>query len=283
MSETSDNQADISLRIRHQYYNPKETDNMLLRFLGTGTSTGVPQLRCDCPVCRSTDPRDRRMRSSAMVETQGRRLLIDCGPDFREQMLRFYPEGDLDALLVTHHHYDHVGGCDDLRPYCKGKEAFDVYCNADVADDMHRRMPYCFAANPYPGVPRYSIHEVKAGDKFDVHGVTVEAFAVNHYLLEILAYRIGPLGYITDAKHIPDATIQGMKGVDTLVINALRHTEHISHMTLEESLEAIRRIGPRRAFLTHLSHGMGFTADLIPQLPDGVEVAQDGMTVEIPE
>ncbi|MDE6628085.1 MAG: MBL fold metallo-hydrolase, partial [Muribaculaceae bacterium] len=235
------------------------------------------------PVCRSTDPRDRRMRCSAMVEADGRRILIDCGPDFREQMLRFYPEGDLDALLVTHHHYDHVGGCDDLRPYCKGKDAFEVYCNADTAADMHRRMPYCFAEHPYPGVPRYSIHEVKAGDRFNVHGIEVEALQVNHYLLEILAYRIGPLGYITDAKHIPDATINAMKGVDTLVINALRHKAHISHMTLEESLQAIARISPRRAYLTHLSHDMGFTADLIPLLPEGVFAAQDGMTVMIPE
>lgn len=254
---------------------------MLLRFLGTGTSTGVPQLRCDCPVCRSTDPRDHRMRCSAMVETGGKKLLIDCGPDFRDQMLRFYPQGDIDALLVTHHHYDHVGGCDDLRPYCKGKEAFDVYCNTDVAADMHRRMPYCFAEHPYPGVPRYDIHEVKAGDIFDVHGVEVEAMQVNHYLLEILAYRIGPLGYITDAKHIPDETIRRMRGVDTLVINALRQKEHISHMTLAESLEAIARIAPRRAYLTHLSHDMGFTADLDAKLPEGVSAAQDGMTVEI--
>ena len=218
-----------------------------------------------------------------MVETGGKKLLIDCGPDFREQMLRFYPEGNLDALLVTHHHYDHVGGTDDLRPYCKGREAFDVYCNEGVADDLHRRMPYCFAEKPYPGVPRYDIHIVRPGESFKIGDVEVKALAVNHYLLEILAFRIGPLGYITDAKHVPDATVEAMKGVDPLDINALRHQEHISHMTLAESLEVISRIAPRKAYLTHLSHDMGFTADLIPQLPEGVEVGQDGLVVEIPD
>ncbi len=256
---------------------------MKLTFLGTGTSTGVPQLRCGCRTCRSTDSRDKRLRCSALVETRGRSLLIDCGPDFRQQMLRFHPQGDLDALLITHLHYDHVGGTDDLRPYCRGKEAFPVYCNADAAADMRRRMPYSFAEHPYPGVPRYALHVIRPFELFDACGIEIRALPIKHYLLDILGFRIGRLGYVTDAKTVPQATIEALRGVDTLVINALRHTTHISHMTLEESLAVIREIAPREAWLTHISHDMVSTAELLPMLPPGVHPAVDGLTIEIPE
>ena len=239
-------------------------------------------MRCKCKVCRSTDPRDKRLRCSALVEIDGKNLLIDCGPDFREQMLRYH-SGDLDALLVTHHHYDHVGGMDDLRPYIKGKVAFDVYCQRDVADDMKRRMPYCFQEPAYPGVPHYRIHEIHPLERTEVAGIEVEPLPVNHYLLEIVGFRIGNLGYITDAKRVPDVTVEHLRGVDTLVINALRHEPHPSHMTLEESLEIIRRVKPRMAYLTHLSHDMGLTSELEAILPEGVTAAQDGIVVEIPD
>lgn len=256
---------------------------MRLTFLGTGTSTGVPQLQCDCPVCLSSDPRDSRLRCSALLEVAGRHLLIDCGPDFRQQMLLYHRHGDIDALLVTHHHYDHVGGTDDLRPYCMGKEAFPIFCNADVAADLHRRMPYCFDEHPYPGVPRLHITTVAPFTSFDVCGVQVLPVQVNHYLLEILGFRIGTLAYITDAKIIPDATISALEGVDTLVINALRQEEHMSHMTLDEALAVVRRVKPRVAYLTHLSHHMGLTADIQPTLPEGVFIATDGATITIPD
>ncbi len=256
---------------------------MRLKFLGTGTSTGVPQLRCNCDVCRSTDPRDRRMRCSALVETGGRNLLIDCGPDFREQMLRFHRHGDLDALLVTHHHYDHVGGTDDLRPYCRGKEAFPIFCNADVESDLHRRMPYCFAEHPYPGVPKLEVNVVKPFEPFNTCGIEVMPVLVHHYLLGILGFHIGNLAYITDAKTIPEETLEAISSVDTLVINALRHEEHMSHMNLEQALAVIDRVKPRVAYLTHLSHDMGLTADTETILPQGVFLATDGATVEIPD
>lgn len=258
---------------------------MELTFLGTGTSTGVPQLRCGCEVCRSTDPRDSRLRTSALVETGGKRILIDCGPDFREQMLRHgvrSVDDRLDALLLTHQHYDHVGGIDDLRPYCYGIEpGFPIYCQGDVARDLRARLPYCFSEHPYPGVPRIDLHEIKAGIPFQAAGVEVLPLGVNHYLLDILGFRIGALGYVTDAKKIPDATVEALKGVDTLVINALRHTEHISHLSLEEALEMVRRIGPRVAYLTHISHQLGLHAEVEPALPEGVRLAYDGLKIQI--
>ncbi len=255
---------------------------MKLTFLGTGTSTGVPQLRCTCETCRSTDPRDRRKRCSAIVDFGDKRLLIDCGPDFYLQMLGYDPNANIDALLITHHHYDHVGGTDDLRPYCSPERPFPVYCQKDVAADFKRRMPYSFHEPPYPGVPRYDLHIIEPLKPFRAEGIEILPVPVNHYLLEIVGFRIGNLAYITDAKFIPDETVEALRGVDTLVINALRHTPHPSHITLEESLGYIERIEPRIAYLTHLSHDMGPTAKLLPLLPPNVLPALDGLTIEIP-
>lgn len=254
---------------------------MKLTFLGTGTSTGVPQLRCDCPVCHSTDPCDKRLRCSALLETDGRNILIDCGPDFREQMLRYHREGDLDALIITHHHYDHVGGTDDLRPYCKGKEAFPIYCQSEVAADLRRRMPYCFEEHPYPGVPRLDVSIISPLRPFKAAGVEILPLPVNHFKLEIIGFRIGALAYITDAKTVPQITIDSLRGIDTLVINALRIEEHMSHLSLSEALEIIEEIHPRQAYLTHFSHGIGFEADLIGRLPENVHPAHDGLTITI--
>lgn len=263
---------------------------MELTFLGTGTSTGVPQLRCGCPACTSTDKRDHRLRASALLEVAGKRILIDCGPDFHQQMLRHGErsrQDRLDALLVTHQHYDHVGGIDDLRPYCYQEEmkesGFPVYCQADVARDLRERLPYSFKADPYPGAPRFDLREIEAGKSFEVAGLEVLPVRVNHYLLDILGFRIGELGYITDAKVVPDDTVEAMKGVDTLVINALRHKPHISHITLDEALELISRIKPRVAYLTHMSHDMGRYAEVAPTLPENVFLAVDDLKIHIPD
>ncbi len=263
---------------------------MELTFLGTGTSTGVPQLRCGCPTCTSTDKRDHRLRASALLEVAGKRILIDCGPDFHQQMLRHGErsrQDRLDALLVTHQHYDHVGGIDDLRPYCYQEEmkesGFPVYCQADVARDLRERLPYSFKADPYPGAPRFDLREIEAGKSFEVAGLEVLPVRVNHYLLDILGFRIGGLGYITDAKVVPDDTVEAMKGVDTLVINALRHKPHISHITLDEALELISRIKPRVAYLTHISHDMGRYAEVAPTLPENVFLAVDDLKIHIPD
>lgn len=261
---------------------------MLLRFLGTGTSTGVPQLRCDCPVCRSTDERDHRLRASAIVQLQPGDpwILIDCSPDFRQQMLACDCP-DLECLLVTHSHYDHVGGIDDMRPYCYSAPGghFPVYCQADVADDLRSRVPYCFAKHLYPGVPTFAITEIEAYKPFKLtvgrHSVTVEPLRVMHAKLPILGYRMGPLAYITDCSLMPEQTLKAITGVDTLVVNALRHEEHMSHQNLLQALDVIKASQPRQAFLTHFSHGIGLQAEVEPTLPPNVAFAYDGLTVEI--
>lgn len=251
---------------------------MKLTFLGTGTSTGVPQIGCHCDTCTSTDPRDNRLRASAMVTTdQGRNLLIDCGPDFRQQILG-QESPDLDALLITHSHYDHVGGIDDLRPYCAGGP-FPVYCKADVADDLRNRVPYCFAKHLYPGVPTFDIHEINPDRPFEAGGVSIEPLPVMHARLPIVGFRIGNLAYITDCKTMPAETLEKLKDLDVLVINALRHEEHMSHLNLKQALDVIEIARPRRAYLTHLAHQMGRHAEVEPTLPPGVKIAYDGLQI----
>lgn len=271
--------------------------SLKLTFLGTGTSTGVPQLRCGCEVCRSADPRDCRMRTSAMVEMDGKRLLIDCGPDFYHQMRRYTTQSEadnIDALLITHQHYDHVGGLDDIRPFCytlKKKDngeydvkpkPFPIYCQEDVAHDLRERMPYSFSDHPYPGAPTFEVHVIEPYKHFDVQGIGVLPVQVNHAIIEIVGFRIGALAYITDAKKVPGRTIEAIKGVDTLVINALRLKPHPSHMSLSETLEVIEKVKPRRAYLTHISHQLGLHSKVEPTLPANVRIAYDGLTISVP-
>lgn len=252
---------------------------MEIEFLGTGTSTGIPQIKCQCEVCKSNNPRDKRLRCSAVVRTGGLSLLIDCGPDFREQILRASSQ-KLDALLVTHSHYDHVGGVDDLRAYCQPSR-FDIYAQEDVLNDLRNRIPYCFKEHPYPGVPQFNLHAITL-EPFTIGDVLIEPLRVMHYKLPILGYKIGNMAYITDAKEVPDETINKIRGIDTLIINALRIEEHISHMSLSQSLATIARIAPRRAFLIHLSHDMGLH-DYVSQnlLPPGVEIAFDTQIITV--
>ena len=250
-----------------------------IEFLGTGTSTGVPQLLCGCDVCRSQDAHDKRLRCSAIVRYCGKNILIDCGPDFRSQMLRA-SDKSLDALIITHIHYDHVGGIDDLRAYCAGRE-FPVYAQADVIDGLRQRLPYCFAEHPYPGVPRLTFSEIKANVPFSIGDVEITPIPVMHYKLPILGFRIGPLAYITDAKTIDTEQLGTLKGIPLLVINSLRIEPHMSHYCLRETLDVIDQIKPQRALLTHMSHEMGLHAQVNQILPPGVELAHDTLTVSI--
>ena len=256
-----------------------EPTTLEIEFLGTGTSTGVPMLRCHCPVCLSDDPRDKRLRCSAIVRYQGARLLIDCGPDFRTQMLRA-SDDNLDAVLITHIHFDHVAGLDDLRAYCF-ESPMPLYARPDVLRNLHDRIPYCFSEHPYPGVPRFEEHEISDGP-FLVAGVRVEPIPVMHYKLPIVGFRIGPLAYITDAKTIDDKVLDSLKGIPLLVINSLRvGQEHLSHMCLGETLKAIERIKPGKAYLIHMSDRIGLHAESPKLLPQGVELAYDGLIVKV--
>ena len=249
-----------------------------IEFLGTGTSTGVPMLRCHCPVCMSSDERDKRLRTSAIVRYQGARILIDCGPDFRTQMLRA-SDDNLDAVLLTHIHYDHVAGLDDLRAYCFDRP-FPLYARADVLRNLHARIPFCFATDPYPGVAQFEEHVI--GDEpFLVEGVRVEPIPVMHYKLPIIGFKIGPLAYITDAKNIADDVIERLQGVPLLVINALRIEPHLSHMCLSETLDVVRRIKPGKTYLVHMSDRIGLHAESHKILPDGVELAWDGLIAKV--
>lgn len=252
---------------------------MKLRFLGTGTSTGVPQIGCKCKVCQSFNKKDKRLRASALLYTENTNLLIDCGPDFREQIL-CCDSPHLDALLITHSHYDHVGGIDDLRPYCKGRD-FPIYCKSDVSEDLRNRVPYCFAKHPYPGVPSFDMHIINPDEPFYIGDIKIIPLPVMHYKLSILGFRINNLAYITDARYISDETINLLKGIDTLVINALRHDVHLSHFNLKQALEVINIVNPRISYLTHLCHQMGFHEEEERKLPKNIKIAYDGLKISI--
>ena len=255
---------------------------MRLTFLGTGTSQGVPVIACGCAVCQSQDKRDRHLRRSALVETdEGKNILIDIGPDFREQMLR-EKVSHLDSILITHAHRDHVGGLDDIRSFnyvqhCK----MEIFCNREARTAIERDYHYIFAYHEFPGLPEANLHEVSGDEPFEAAGVEVMPVKAMHKDLPILGYRIGKLGYITDANHIEPRELDKLRGVDVLVVNALRKTKHFSHFCLEEALEVIKEVKPNRAYITHVSHEMGLYAEVNGELPEGVQIACDGEKVTI--
>lgn len=243
--------------------------------LGSGTSKGVPEIGCDCHVCQSTDIRDKRFRASALIETHGLTLLIDPSPDFRLQALqhRLY---DLDAVLVTHSHYDHVGGIDDLRPFCADRH-LPVYARNDVAEDFHHRIDYCFRDHLYPGVPTFDLRIISDKD-FYIDGLRIIPVEVMHGKLPIFGYRIGKFGYITDAKTISEEERDKLRELDVLVINALRDKEHFAHMSLNEALELVEDLKPKKTYLTHFSHEIGTHLELSSRLPENVFPAYDNLS-----
>ncbi len=253
---------------------------MKVTLLGTGTSTGVPQVGCGCKVCRSADPRDRRLRSAALLDTDdGRRLLFDCGPDFRAQMLSVDFKR-LDAVFITHEHYDHVGGLDDLRPFCVYGDV-DVFAQDDCADDLQARLPYCFAEHPYPGVPRISLRRIRPGEPVHVGEAEVWPFRVMHGQLPILGYRVGRFAYVTDMTGIAPDDLHCLEGLDCLVVNALRFEPHPTHQSLAEALALVERLSPRTAYFTHMSHGIGLHEETEKLLPPHVHLGYDGLTIEV--
>ena len=258
---------------------------MRLTFLGTGTSQGVPTIGCRCDVCRSTDPRDTRLRTSAMVEVGDVRMIIDAGPDFRYQMLRTGVR-HIDAILLTHEHKDHTGGIDDVRAFnfvdFPVIHRVDIYATARTAACVRKDFDYAFAEDKYRGVPEIELHEFDPSKPFEVKGVEIVPIRGQHSdRFEVTGYRIGRLAYLTDFKQIEESEIEKLQGVEVLVVNALRWREHVSHFTVEEALQLIERVKPHRAYLTHMSHDIGLHADSASRLPKGVELAYDTLTIEI--
>lgn len=257
---------------------------MKITILGSGTSTGVPQIGCTCEVCTSKDLRDVRLRCSSLVEVDGVRILIDCSPDFREQMLRYTEFGPIDAVLITHEHYDHVGGLDDLRPYCQFKDV-PVYAETYTAERLQQRIPYCFVEHPYPGVPRIPLNMIEPGRKFTVSGmlgntIDIIPFRVMHGKMPILAYRIGNMAWVTDMTEIPDENLKYLENLDCLFMNALRLEPHWTHQSLPQAIERAQKISPKETYFIHASHHIGLHSEVEKMLPEGMYQTYDGMVIE---
>lgn len=255
---------------------------MKLTILGSGTSLGVPVVACRCAVCQSPDWHDRHLRTSALVETEeGRNILIDIGPDFREQMLRERVM-HLDSILITHAHRDHVGGIDDIRSFnYVQNQKMEVYCNKEAREAIERDYHYIFVPHEFPGLPEANLHELTGDEPFNAAGVEIMPIKAMHKNLPVLGYRIGGLVYVTDANYIAPAELRKMEGADVMVINALRKAKHFSHFCLPEALAIIAQVKPREAYITHVSHEMGFYAEVSKELPPHVHIAYDGLKVAI--
>ncbi|NDC40655.1 MAG: MBL fold metallo-hydrolase [Chitinophagia bacterium] len=253
---------------------------MKVTFLGTGTSQGVPFIGCDCAVCTSPDKRDQRLRSAVWIQTPEASIVIDSGPDFRYQMLRANVRR-LDAIIFTHGHKDHVAGLDDIRPYNYfQQEAVKVYATAETQEVLHKEYHYIFNNPSYPGIPQIEVHTINAQTPFTVNGLEITPIRLLHYKLEVLGFRIGDFTYITDASFIANAEIEKMKGCKAITLNALRHEPHISHFTFQQALEMADVIGAGTTYFTHISHQLGLHAELSLQLPQHVQLAYDGLTLE---
>ncbi len=248
---------------------------MKVLFLGSGTSTGVPQIGCGCSVCSSSDPKDKRLRASILISDGENEIMIDCGPDLRQQLLG-NKISKLSAILLTHEHYDHIGGLDDVRPLGTA----NVYAERKVLDVIRRNMPYCFAENKYPGVPSIELHQIDT-TAFSVGNTIIQPIRILHYKLPILGFKIGKMAYLTDVKTIADEAVEQLRNLDVLILNALRINDHISHLSLSEALLLAKKIGAKKTYFTHMSHDMGLHAIVNEKLPENVELAYDGLEIEI--
>lgn len=258
----------------------KPSKQLKVTFLGTGTSIGVPVITCDCPVCVSTDYRDKRMRTSAMLEINGLTFVIDCGPDFRHQMLREQVM-NLDAVIFTHEHRDHIAGLDDVRAfnYVLNKK-IDIYGTPSVMEAIRIEFPYIFSESRYFGAPQLTIHPIN-DQPFTIMGIEFIPILVMHEKLPVTGFRVGDFTYITDASYISDEELKKIKGSKVIVLNALRNSKHVSHFSVSEAVDILKKLKPEAAFLTHLSHFVGLHEDVNKKLPDFVQLAYDGLEVLI--
>ncbi len=253
---------------------------MKVTFLGSGTSQGIPVIACSCAVCTSADTRDKRLRSSILLQVDDKNIVIDSGPDFRYQMLRAGVT-HLDALVFTHEHKDHTAGLDDIRAFnYKQGEAINVYAHKRVQDALKKEFSYIFAHHKYPGIPQLDLFEI-GHHPFEVAGVPFIPIEVMHFQLPVLGFRIADFTYITDAKTVSDVEKAKIKGTKVLVINALQQEKHISHFTLEEALAFAQEIGAEKTYFTHISHRLGTHQKISELLPAGVELAYDGLCIEL--
>ncbi|OUS00892.1 MBL fold metallo-hydrolase [Flavobacteriales bacterium 33_180_T64] len=253
---------------------------MKVTFLGTGTSQGIPVIGSDHPVCLSNNPKDRRLRVSVLVEWDGFSYVVDCGPDFRQQMLRANCS-KIDGIIFTHEHADHTAGLDDIRPFYFRQGDIPFYAHKRVLDELTKRFNYIFTTeNKYPGVPSVIQYEIMNAPFFlgNLKVIPINGF---HHKLQVFGFRFGDFAYLTDMKTVADEEIEKLKGVKILVVNALRESKHISHFNLEEALEFIKKVQPEIAYLTHISHYLGFHDDVQQSLPDNVFLAYDNLQIEL--
>ncbi|MCB2207569.1 MAG: MBL fold metallo-hydrolase [Bacteroidetes bacterium] len=252
---------------------------MKVTFLGTGTSQGVPVIACPCKVCKSTSVKDKRLRSAVLVELDNTTLVIDAGPDFRYQMLR-QDVNKLDAILITHSHKDHIAGLDDVRSYnYLQKKPMDIYASSRDQETIKQEFSYAFREQLYPGVPVINLHDIMHG--IEIGGVKVGVLPVLHMKMEVYGYRIGDFAYITDTNYIPEDTMAKLLDCKVIVLNALRKEPHISHYNLEEAVKVLEFLRPERAYLTHISHLMGFHKEVEKELPGFISLAYDGLAIDI--
>ena len=253
---------------------------MTITFLGTGTSQGVPVIACNCEVCKSGNLRDKRLRTSILIEGHGKVIVIDSGPDFRYQMLRANVQ-HLDAIVFTHEHKDHIAGLDDIRAFNYRQQGpVEVYAHPRVEEALKREFFYVFENFKYPGIPELNMHTIGT-EPFNIGQIKFIPIEVLHYRLPVLGFRINDFTYITDAKTVSPAEREKIKGSKILVVNALQKQSHISHFTLDEAVAFAEEIGAAKTYFTHISHRLGRHLDILKQLPEGIELAFDGLKLDI--
>jgi phosphoribosyl 1,2-cyclic phosphate phosphodiesterase len=257
-----------------------KTQKIKIRFLGTGTSQGVPVIACPCAVCNSNNSKDKRLRSSILIEINNKVFTIDAGPDFRYQLLREQVKR-LDGILITHNHKDHIAGLDDVRSFnFLSRKPMDIYASARDQNAIKTEFSYAFSNSKYPGVPSFNLHTI-ADLPFSIGPIKIQPLPALHFSMEVLGFRIGDFAYITDTNYIPPSTLALLFDCKIIVLNALRKEPHVSHYNLEQAINILTFLRPEKAYLTHVSHLLGFHNEVEKDLPDFIRLAYDGLRLEI--